>query len=614
MKKYTEPIYKHTHLDMKVVNKLKPLMESAFANELSKLNERPDIKAERVQFMAEQFANRCRVANNLGHNSPLFEDANIFGHLDPSIKPMFESYSMPGNITSSGDIVNPTATSTLAGQTWNPAAKSGSGDAGSHVFGLQSHIALLCAAFDLVPMIAVDTPKVITNFVDEIYGGGDLDSDEALPSFLKFGNAGVINYEFIKTNGLVRGKSKLVFAASTGEAIEVLFILGSTEDPTIVAQVLSTGEFTPGTAPAVGTYVAGDLADLTVADALEAINADATPVILHEDATSTMVETAMTVGALTIGYTSATRTNIIEATTNTGERKGMHRKQHKKGPKFKINLVSLDKSIEMVGLEIDADTDNLQIKDFAALGVNVISRLYNSVHNAILQSLDEIILDHLYAMGVQHAQQAYEASGINHSLYIGRPSSTDKAMTDFDAVYENMMGEDVRSTMGVVENSILSSQYENQTTHADRLFARILLVGEFIGFQNRIGEPDYILAGGTVLAALKKAKNYTIVPTENTLSSGPELNYTGSIMGMRVYRNNKTSFNDCRVLIGRRGNDSDPGTKFLAYDLASSAQTTAEGTMSAKIRVWSRFNLVDVGFHPELNYYTFLVHNDSAWA
>ena len=66
--------------------------------------------------------------------------------------------------------------------------------------------------------------------------------------------------------------------------------------------------------------------------------------------------------------------------------------------------------------------------------------------------------------------------------------------------------------------------------------------------------------------------------------------------------------------MGRRGDDTDPGAKFIAYDLAASRQTIAEQTMAEKIRVWSRFEIADIGFYPELNYFMFVAINEMDWA
>jgi hypothetical protein len=63
-------------------------------------------------------------------------------------------------------------------------------------------------------------------------------------------------------------------------------------------------------------------------------------------------------------------------------------------------------------------------------------------------------------------------------------------------------------------------------------------------------------------------------------------------------------FTDTRVLVGRKGADDEPGLKFMPYMMAESIQTIAEGSMSPKIAVKSRFALVEAGQLPQTQYYT----------
>lgn len=594
-----ERIYKHTHLDQRVADRLVPLMESSFAPEMGRYNTREDIKKERKRFISEQYANRSRISGLMGVN-PLFEDSKIFANM-PNMTKLFESFSMPGNVIGMGEVTNPDSSNQHAGGMWNPAYKAGSGDIPSYVFGLQSHIAMHCIGFDLIPTIAVDTPKVMVSFVDTVYGGGVFDDAANLPTFVEL-SADLFTYMWVKAKALKRATTEVTLVASTGEAVKVRFIVSSTVKAAITVEILETGTYTTDDAFTKSK-------EHSVKTVIDAINkTTGSKVYVGADTVGEAIEN---VG---LNYASATRTNIAEAASNNNSLGGMTRAQHEKGPKHKLNVIAMDKQLEMVGLEIEADTSNIQIKDMAAMGVNVIAMLYTGVQNQLVQSLDEVILDHLYAMGVQHAVNTVKSQGINHSIYIANPSKVDIAMSSIDVVFKDMLGADVRTGMGKIKNSIQSSGYENQMTHADRLYARILKIAEFVAQQNRIGSPDFIVLPGEIAACLKKNATFSACPTANTLAANPELNYTGTVFEtINVYKNPRINFNDCRILMGRRGNDTDPGSKFLAYDLAASRQIIAEGTMAEKIRVWSRFNIADIGFYPELNYYTFVAINEYDW-
>lgn len=602
-----ERIYKHTHLNQADADRYRPLMESVFASELANYahGNRSAIKDERIRFAAEQYANRVRVASNQGV-SPLMEDANIFGGMGGNIKNLFESVSTPGNIIGLGNVTNPMNGNQVPGGMHNPGYRAGSGDIPSYVFGLQTQLALRCVGFDLIPTIAVDTPKVVVSYVDTVYGGGTFNDAENMPSYVEV-TAAVFKRSWLKSKKLVRGVSKLVFANSDGsKAIEATFVLGSTIAAAVTVDVVGTGKI------ASNAFTKDN--KVSVAEVIEEINKTPGKVYVDVDGTGTY-DAGETLENVKINYASATRQNIGEAASNDNSLGGMSRAQHEKGPKHKLNIIMMDKQLEMVGIEIEADTTNIQIKDMAAVGIDVISMLYTGVQNQLVQTLDEIILSHLYSLGVQHAVNVYESQGINHSLYIGAPSNTTKNFTDIDVEFKDMLGNDVRGRMGAIPNALVSAGYENQETHGQRLYSRLLLISEFIGYQNRIAPPDFIVASGELCATLKKQATYSSVPVTTTLSSNPELHYSGTIFDtIAVYKNPKVAFNDPRILFGRRGDDTDPGAKLLAYDLASSRQAIVEQTMAEKIRVWSRFAIADIGFYPELNYMTCCFVNDYQWS
>ncbi len=208
-----ERIYKHSHLNQAEADRLAPLMESAFAEELSRYNDRPALKTEKLRFVTEQYANRARVSQLAGV-SPLNEDAMIFGGIDGRLKNLFESVSTPGNVIGMGNVANPMNATDVQGGKWNPGYERGTGDLPSYVFGLQNHIALHCIGFDLIPTIAVDTPKPLINYVDVVYGGGTMDDNENLPSYLEF-ESPVFTRSFITTNNLTRGVTEVIFIADT---------------------------------------------------------------------------------------------------------------------------------------------------------------------------------------------------------------------------------------------------------------------------------------------------------------------------------------------------------------------------------------------------------------
>ena len=73
------------------------------------------------------------------------------------------------------------------------------------------------------------------------------------------------------------------------------------------------------------------------------------------------------------------------------------------------------------------------------------------------------------------------------------------------------------------------------------------------------------------------------------------------------------TWDDTRICVGRKSNGNNPGVIFMPYILCDTIQTIVEGTMAPKLLCNSRFAIVDAGFHPEQNYYTFMVDADGAY-
>jgi hypothetical protein len=65
-------------------------------------------------------------------------------------------------------------------------------------------------------------------------------------------------------------------------------------------------------------------------------------------------------------------------------------------------------------------------------------------------------------------------------------------------------------------------------------------------------------------------------------------------------------------MIGRKGADEEPGLKFMPYIMAESLQTIAEGTMSPKIGMKSRYAITEAGWHPETQYLSMDIQGDIA--
>ena len=105
----------------------------------------------------------------------------------------------------------------------------------------------------------------------------------------------------------------------------------------------------------------------------------------------------------------------------------------------------------------------------------------------------------------------------------------------------------------------------------------------------------------------------------NDLVQGGEesLYFAGSLAGLKIYVDPYMKWDDTRICVGRKAVVNNKrvqgsGVVFMPYILADQVQIIAEGTMSPKVLINSRFAIVDTGWYPEQNYYTFMVDFDES--
>ena len=120
-----------------------------------------------------------------------------------------------------------------------------------------------------------------------------------------------------------------------------------------------------------------------------------------------------------------------------------------------------------------------------------------------------------------------------------------------------------------------------------------------------------------ILTALQDCSGFVPAPMVNDLVQGGEesLYFAGTLAGLKIYVDPYMMWEDTRICVGRKAVVNNnrvqgSGVVFMPYILADQVQIIAEGTMSPKILINSRFAIVDTGWYPEQNYYTFMVDMD----
>ena len=177
----------------------------------------------------------------------------------------------------------------------------------------------------------------------------------------------------------------------------------------------------------------------------------------------------------------------------------------------------------------------------------------------------------------------------------------------------NFVGKD--TSLKVMELPVIAmyassgTNFENQGTFQRRIQSKVLAAANVVAQRGRRGPGNFVVTNLQIATALQDSAQFTFYPLANTVNQNNGALYPlGTLAGLTIYVDPNMRYGDTRVLVGRKGADEEPGLKFMPYLMAESIQTIAEGTMAPKLAVKSRYALVEAGFHPETQYFTFLVN------
>ena len=520
-----------------------------------------------------------------------------------SERQLMESYgvSNPGNIMGMGASAWPSDPGHGVGATqgaWdNPAYKNGSGDVPSLIMGMAMNVAGHCIGFDLLTSIAVDMPTVIYQFIDSVYAGGKLNGEAGTaPIYFQVGSRDVKDIDFSK----FAYADDLIFHVAGGtSAVHGKFMGRSFINGNLLIKFEGTGKL------AAEVFTKTD--ELNVSDSFEAMG-DAVIVSTTEDSTLKVAD-SYTINTITLDTVSTIREHIRGFSNKDGiTRNAMSRDEHESGTANKINLKLWSKTTEIKGIEVIADITKIMLRDLKAYGADGIAMLYKAAQNQLIQDINEDITEHLFALGVKNAANLYAAQGVNLNLFLAPAGIPSKALSDFGVKFEDPTGADRSADFGDITNDESNSSAENPGVRQRRLSSKMLAAQGLIASVGRYGEGNVAVVNNQIGSALKNVANFVPYGIENTIGKTGDLHFIGTIGTLRVYQNPLMTWNDTRIMVANKGTEETPGAKLLAYDLAQSVEIISEQTFAPKICVTSRYEIIDAGFHPELQYFTFAVN------
>ena len=484
------------------------------------------------------------------------------------------------------------------------AQATGSGDKPFSLLPLAMQVAAQTVGLDLVPVVPMAGPMGILTYLDFVYAGGKIDSEEP-PLLIKLnltyesgedladtdinsvyflgdstsgsgqtgliytltyvGNSRIDGYPIFKVNAFENNASTN-YRASNGSA-----------GAATIAATVSGGKLATNNSGSFGTLVAS-----LVAGSAELVKA------LEDHITGFS------------GRGFAADSSVSGGFNNVSSNEAYLRQGGESTVDNLMGLTLFNKSVEAQTNQVAAAVTREQVQDLKQFGIDAVAQVEAVLVNELTQSINKLILERIFRLGVTNAYNAYSTDGTNLNLVIRSGAAT---------VNVNIGSpEDGGADKVIATGATIPTSGDNGGTLQRRILSKILAATNVIAIRGRRGAANFAVCNGQVASALQDIAGFTPYPLANTLNqNGGSLFPVGSIAGVAIYVDPNMAWTDTRISVGRKGDGNSPGLVFMPYLMAESVQTIAEGTMAPKIAVKSRFALVDAGFHPETMYLTFKV-------
>lgn len=493
-------------------------------------------------------------------------------------------------------------------------AAVGSGDIPVSTLPMALNVALLTIGLELVPVIPAKGPWAMLTYMDFPYAGGKMgrknevagldgrgEGVENKPLYVKFLGAGKefdADGNFVAFNAEELAKLRKVAELtevkikgkdSAGEAVNFVGkfkCLGRMDGGVIVAveSCEGSGDGAAAHRAVMDLFGAGEPATFTIGEV--------SGIFQSVDFAQTMVD-------------------FVDGFANfaTQEKRSMTRAENETGTGNVIGLRLFSKWVQMGSYEVTGTVTRQQLQDLPLYGVDAVAKVMEAMQNEITQSINARILEHVFALGVTNAVQQKMYHGVDLNLWMG--TETDgKDLKDFcGKEFKDVYGVDWSENWGKVANTEVNTSAENLHTRQRRIGSRVLAAANLVQVTGRRGRPTWIVTNVQVATALQDVSGYVVAPMVNNLAQDGSQNLymSGTIAGLKIYVDPYMDWDDCRICVGRKGNGNEPGVIFMPYILADTVSITAEGTMAPKMLVNSRYAIVDAGFFPEKQYFTFAV-------
>ena len=482
----------------------------------------------------------------------------------------------------------------------------GSGDIPMSTLTMSLEIAAMTIGLELVPVIPSPGPWAMLSYMDFPYAGGKLgainetaldglgEGDSNKPIFVKVSTDRAIQ---LQAKSLARGTAIVFTNTTASKTMNATYIANSRIDNGIIVKVVDCGDANTSIADVFDDKVTIKLGSANASEAVEA----------------------------KVSLLSAAADHVQGfANFFDGGPEPMSRAQNETGVGNTMGARMFTRLVTMGSYEVTGAVTRQQLQDMPLYGVDVIGKVLEAMQNQISQHINNRILDRVFTLGVENAKIQKDYQNVDLNLFFGKTSDAKKALSAFgaakymhDSTYDPKAGVTglAWQTGWDVLNATQNTAAENTHTHQRRIMSRCLAAANLIANVSRFGRGQWVVTNTQVLSALQDCAGFVYAPMTNTLTQdgSNSLYFAGSLAGLQVYVDPYMTWDDTRVCVGRKSDGNSPGVIFMPYILADTVQTVVEGTMAPKLLVNSRFAIVDAGFHPEQNYFTFAVEADGAY-
>ena len=559
-------------------------------------------------------ATKLQWMSTYAQNHSVYESIQSPGNVDGGI------YSTPLNTLGIGNPMMPLGTGFNTGNgtgIGNTGAdfhahnyKVGSGDIPMSTLNMSLEVAAMTIGLELVPVIPANGPWAMLQYMDFPYAGGKLgrvnetsldgkgDGDKNKPIYIKVSAVLDELVSFYKKHAIEMGTAIKFVNDESQAVLEASYIGKSRIDNGIIVKVISCKN-ADDTNASIAEVFSGAV-KISAADGSFTGHALTSP---HADLVAAAADHVQQFS------------NFFGDGAGNDSMDPMTRAQNETGVGNTIGIRFFTKMVQMGSYEVTGSVTRQQLQDMPLYGIDVVGKVLEAMQNELSQAINNRILDRLFKLGVTNAavQKAYQNVDLN--LYItGAGGADSKNLKDFSAAskFIGIDGKNAATNWGPIKNATKNTAAENVYTHQRRIMSRCLAASNVIANVSRFGRAKWIVTNTQILSALQDCAGFVIAPMTNTLTQdgSQSLYFAGSVAGLDIYVDPYMTWDDTRVLVGRKSDGKTPGVVFMPYILCDTVQTIVEGTMAPKLLCNSRFAICDAGFHPEQQYLCFMVDTD----